>query len=91
MSTKQVDKGTKEVIRCAIYTRKSSDEGLDQDFNSLDAQREAAESFITSQKSAGWVCLPEQYNKGDSRAGRSNAPRWTGSCAKSSLGKSTAL
>ena len=41
-------------LRCAIYTRKSSDEGLEQDFNSLDAQREACEAFIASQKREGW-------------------------------------
>ena len=45
-------------IRCAIYTRKSSYEGLQQDFNSLDAQREAAEAYIASQKNEGWVTLP---------------------------------
>ena len=43
--------------RCAIYTRKSSDEGLDQHFNSLDAQRESAEAYIKSQASEGWTCL----------------------------------
>ena len=41
--------------RCAIYTRKSSEEGLDMEFNSLDAQREACEAYIASQKSEGWV------------------------------------
>lgn len=50
--------------RCAIYTRKSTDEGLDQDFNSLDAQRESAEAFIESQKSEGWICLPDRYDDG---------------------------
>jgi len=44
-------------VRCAIYTRKSSDEGLDQKFNSLDAQREACEAYIMSQRHAGWVAL----------------------------------
>ena len=43
------------IVRCAIYTRKSSDEGLEQEFNSLDAQREACEAYITSQRHAGWV------------------------------------
>jgi len=52
------------VCRCAIYTRKSTEEGLDQDFNSLDAQRESAEAFIYSQKNEGWVCLPERYDDG---------------------------
>jgi site-specific DNA recombinase len=51
-------------IRCAIYTRKSTEEGLEQDFNSLDAQREAAESFINSQRHEGWGALAEQYDDG---------------------------
>jgi site-specific DNA recombinase len=50
--------------RCAIYTRKSSEEGLEQDFNSLDAQREACEAFILSQKHTGWIALPEMYDDG---------------------------
>ena len=51
-------------LRCAIYTRKSSDEGLDQEFNSLDAQREAAEAFICSQRGEGLIALPERYDDG---------------------------
>jgi site-specific DNA recombinase len=51
-------------VRCAIYTRKSSEEGLEQDFNSLDAQREACEAFIASQKHEGWVILSELYDDG---------------------------
>ncbi len=51
-------------LRCAIYTRKSSEEGLEQDFNSLDAQREACEAFIASQKHEGWIGLPEMYDDG---------------------------
>ena len=51
-------------LRCAIYTRKSSEEGLEQDFNSLDAQREACEAFIASQKHEGWTILPEMYDDG---------------------------
>jgi len=51
-------------IRCAIYTRKSTDEGLNQDFNSLDAQREAAEAYILSQKHDGWTLVPTQYSDG---------------------------
>src|SRR5215510_6336743 len=54
----------KAQIRCAVYTRKSSEEGLEQDFNSLDAQREACEAFIRSQKHEGWVCLSEPYDDG---------------------------
>jgi hypothetical protein len=51
-------------LRCAIYTRKSSEEGLEQDFNSLDAQREACEAFIASQRHEGWIALPEMYDDG---------------------------
>ena len=51
-------------VRCAIYTRKSTDENLDQDFNSLDAQREAAEAYIQSQANEGWRCLPTRYDDG---------------------------
>jgi site-specific DNA recombinase len=54
----------KTIVRCAIYTRKSSEEGLEQEFNSLDAQREACEAFILSQKHEGWVALPEMYDDG---------------------------
>jgi DNA invertase Pin-like site-specific DNA recombinase len=54
----------KKRIYCAIYTRKSTTEGLDQEFTTLDAQREAAENYIASQKSEGWVQLQEQYNDG---------------------------
>ena len=51
-------------LRCAIYTRKSSEEGLEQDFNSLDAQREACEAFIASQKREGWTLVSEMYDDG---------------------------
>jgi site-specific DNA recombinase len=51
-------------LRCAIYTRKSTEEGLDQEFSSLDAQREAAEAFIQSQRREGWVALPTHYDDG---------------------------
>ena len=53
-----------ERVRCAIYTRKSSEEGLDQEFNSLQAQREACEAFISSQRHEGWVCLPKAFDDG---------------------------
>jgi site-specific DNA recombinase len=61
-------------VRCAIYTRKSTDEGLDQEFNSLDAQREAAEAYIKSQESEGWVCLPERYDDGGFTGGNMERP-----------------
>jgi site-specific DNA recombinase len=51
-------------MRCAIYTRKSSEEGLAQEFNSLDAQRESAEAYILSQRAAGWTVLPDRYDDG---------------------------
>src|SRR2546423_14914933 len=51
-------------VRCAIYTRKSSEEGLAQEFNSLQAQREACEAFINSQRHEGWVCLRAAYDDG---------------------------
>ena len=51
-------------VRCAIYTRKSSEEGLEQDFNSLDAQRESCEAYITSQKHEGWTVIAEPYDDG---------------------------
>lgn len=51
-------------VRCAIYTRKSTSEGLEQEFNTLDAQRESAEAFIASQRTEGWVCLPTRYDDG---------------------------
>lgn len=56
-------------VRCAIYTRKSSDEGLDQSFNSLDAQREACEAYIRSQKHEGWKVLPAHYDDGGASGG----------------------
>jgi DNA invertase Pin-like site-specific DNA recombinase len=51
-------------LRCAIYTRKSTEEGLNQDFNTLEAQREAAEAYIRSQLHAGWIVLAERYDDG---------------------------
>jgi site-specific DNA recombinase len=51
-------------LRCAIYTRKSTEEGLDQEFNSLAAQREASEAFILSQRREGWLALPDRYDDG---------------------------
>src|SRR5437867_3091508 len=61
-------------VRCAIYTRKSSEEGLEQEFNSLQAQREACEAFITSQRHEGWVCLTKGYNDGGFSGARMDRP-----------------
>ncbi len=61
-------------IRCAIYSRKSTNDGLDQEFNSLDAQREAGEAFIASQKNEGWICLPDRYDDGGFSGGNIERP-----------------
>ncbi len=63
-----------KTIRCAIYTRKSTNEGLEQAFNSLDAQREAAEAYIESQKHEGWLNLPERYDDGGFSGGNLERP-----------------
>src|ERR1700736_1809495 len=62
------------ICRCAIYTRKSSDEGLEQEFNSLDAQREACEAYIVSQRHAGWVALADMYDDGGLSGGTMERP-----------------
>jgi DNA invertase Pin-like site-specific DNA recombinase len=64
----------KKIIKCAIYTRKSSEEGLEQDFNSLDAQREACEAYIKSQRHEGWVLVEKQYNDGGISGGTLERP-----------------
>ena len=61
-------------VRCAIYTRKSTEEGLKQEFNSLDAQREAAEAYITSQRGQGWVCIQDRYDDGGFTGGNMERP-----------------
>jgi site-specific DNA recombinase len=53
-----------KAVRCAIYTRKSTEEGLEQEFNSLDAQRDSAEAYAASQKHEGWEIVPETYDDG---------------------------
>ena len=65
---------SEDAIRCAIYTRKSTDEGLDQAFNSLDAQREAGEAYIASQRGEGWTCLPDRYDDGGYTGGNMERP-----------------
>jgi site-specific DNA recombinase len=64
----------KGTVRCAIYTRKSSEEGLEQEFNSLQAQREACEAFITSQRHEAWVCLRAGYDDGGFSGGTMDRP-----------------
>ena len=62
------------MIRCAIYTRKSAEAGLEQDFNSLDAQREACAAYIARQKGLGWVALPDRYDDGGVSGGTLERP-----------------
>jgi len=62
----------KQKIKCAIYTRKSSEEGLEQDFNSLQAQREACEAYIKSQKHEGWEFIEKYYDDGGYSGGTLN-------------------
>ncbi|NLX98214.1 MAG: recombinase family protein, partial [Rhodopirellula sp.] len=67
-------KETVTTVRCAVYTRKSTEEGLEQEFNTLDAQRESAEAYIASQKNEGWQCLPEHYDDGGFSGGNMDRP-----------------
>jgi DNA invertase Pin-like site-specific DNA recombinase len=64
----------KPIRRCALYTRKSSEEGLDQEFNSLDAQREACAAYVRSQKAEGWKALPDLYDDGGFSGGSMERP-----------------
>ena len=61
-------------LRCAVYTRKSSEEGLDMEFNSLDAQREACEAYVASQKTEGWLLVPDRYDDGGFSGGTLERP-----------------
>jgi DNA invertase Pin-like site-specific DNA recombinase len=61
-------------LRCAVYTRKSSEEGLEQEFNSLHAQREACEAFVASQRAEGWVLVPDRYDDGGVSGGTLERP-----------------
>jgi DNA invertase Pin-like site-specific DNA recombinase len=64
----------RKILRCAVYTRKSSEHGLEQDFNSLDAQREAAEAYIRSQAHEGWRCIKTHYDDGGLSGGTLDRP-----------------
>jgi site-specific DNA recombinase len=63
-----------KIVRCAVYTRKSSEEGLEQEFNSLDAQREAGEAFVRSQAGEGWTLLAHRYDDGGFTGGNTDRP-----------------
>jgi hypothetical protein len=64
----------RKTICCAIYTRKSTEEGFEQDFNSLDAQREACAAYVLSQKHEGWTTLPDRYDDGGWSGGTLERP-----------------
>src|SRR5258708_6833762 len=61
-------------LRCAIYTRKSTEEGLNQPFNSLEAQRESGEAYVLSQRHAGWTLIAERYDDGGYTGGNVERP-----------------
>jgi site-specific DNA recombinase len=67
-------RATVKLVRCAIYTRKSSEEGLEQEFNSLDAQRESGDAFVRSQAGEGWALLADRYDDGGFTGGNMDRP-----------------
>ena len=74
MKTPAAKKPIVRKVRCAVYTRKSSEEGLEQEFNSLDAQREACEAYVASQKAEGWLLVPDRYDDGGFSGGTLERP-----------------
>ena len=74
MSRTPKKKEATATVRCAVYTRKSTDEGLEQEFNTLDAQRESGEAYIASQKNEGWQCMSEHYDDGGFSGGNMDRP-----------------
>ena len=74
-------------LKCAIYTRKSSEEGLDQAYNSLDAQRDACEAYISSQQHEGWSLIAEHYDDGGFSGGSMERPGLKALLADIALGK----
>src|SRR5437870_6020174 len=70
----RIEAAESPALRCAIYTRKSTEEGLHQEFKSLDAQREAAAAYIASQRSMGWVAVEERYDDGGYTGGNLERP-----------------
>ncbi|PJB69623.1 MAG: hypothetical protein CO093_10110 [Alphaproteobacteria bacterium CG_4_9_14_3_um_filter_47_13] len=64
----------KKILRCAVYTRKSTEEGLDMEYNTLDAQREAGEKYIEAMRHEGWRIMPEQYDDGGYSGGNMDRP-----------------
>ncbi len=78
MKTKSTTSSVQPAItpkkRCAVYARKSTDEGLDQEYNSLEAQRDSALAFITSQRGEGWIATEDGYDDGGFSGGNTNRP-----------------
>jgi site-specific DNA recombinase len=74
-------------VRCAVYTRKSTEEGLDMEFNSLDAQREACEAYIASQKAEGWILDHDRFDDGGISGGTLERPALKRLLADIELGK----
>jgi len=81
----------RKTIRCAIYTRKSTDEGLEQDFNSLDAQHEACAAYALSQKHEGWTTLSDRYDDGGYSGGTMERPALSRLLAAVEAGKVDAV
>ncbi len=73
-NTTPARRATVRLVRCAIYTRKSTEEGLEQEFNSLDAQRDAGEAYARSQSGEGWVALSDRYDDGGFTGGSTDRP-----------------
>ena len=81
-------RGSAKLVRCAIYTRVSTDQGLEQDFNSLDAQYDASQAYIRSQAHAGWTLPGAKYEDGGFSGGNTTGPPCSGSsptCAPARL------
>jgi len=64
----------RQKLRCAVYTRKSSEEGFEMEFNSLEAQREACEAYVASQRAEGWILVPDRYDHGGFSGGTLERP-----------------
>jgi site-specific DNA recombinase len=73
-NAKPTARATVPLVRCAVYTRQSTEEGLELEFNSLDAQREAGEAFVASQRNEGWSLLPERFDDGGFTGGNMERP-----------------
>src|SRR4029078_3982180 len=74
MTRKQPDKPSLQKLRCAVYTRKSSEEGLEMEFNSLEAPRESCEAYVASHRAEGWLLVPDRYDDGGFSGGTLDRP-----------------